>query len=389
MLKIAHIAADEKFIENAVDIFEMAFPNQNTFYINAPKPWRFVKDREIYKEFNSKKWFKYFLLNRSELKSYDLIILHGLPSVFLIPPVLLKQRYVWLGWGFDYYSRPFDNDLLPHPIILEKTKNFVIGIESIKVDVSNSLVSVFKQLTKKIVESKFFYILAMLNIKVFSPVLPQEFDLVKNLYGLGKETKYSPWNYGTLERHLIKNIELNNIDSANSILLGNSATPTNNHFEALDILLHSDSMRTVYVPLSYGDMIYAKSVKEYISHNSKLATQCKVLDTFLPLFEYNAIINNCGFVIMNHVRQQALGNIVTMMYRGSKIFLREESVLYKYFKGLNAHIYSMQELELNQELLEHHLTSNQIEDNRTLLKSIWSESVIVDRTKNLVSAAIS
>ncbi|QYX63470.1 TDP-N-acetylfucosamine:lipid II N-acetylfucosaminyltransferase [Shewanella putrefaciens] len=388
MLKIAHIASDEKFIENAVDIFEMAFPNQNTFYINAPKPWCFVKDRGVYKNFSSKKWFKYLLLNRSELKSYDLIVLHGLPSIFLIPPVLLKQRYVWLGWGFDYYTRPFHNNLLSYSIVLEKTRKICIGNNS-KVGSSNNFLSFLKNLAKKIIESKFFYNLAMRNVKVFSPVLPQEFDLVKNSYGLGKDTKYSPWNYGTLERHLIKNIELNNIDSANSVLLGNSATPTNNHFEALDILLRSDLLRTVYVPLSYGDMIYAKSVKEYINQNSKLASQCKLLDKFLPLDEYNSIINNCGFVIMNHVRQQALGNIVAMMYRGSKIFLREESVLYKYFKGLNAHIYSVQELELNQELLEHHLTRNQIEDNRALLKNIWSESVIVDRTKNLVFSAIS
>ncbi|QSX39646.1 TDP-N-acetylfucosamine:lipid II N-acetylfucosaminyltransferase [Shewanella cyperi] len=388
MLKIAHIAADEKFIENAVDIFEIAFPNQNTFYINAPKPWRFVKDRVIYKNFSSKKWVEYFLLNRSEMKSYDLIILHSLPSTFLIPPVLLKQRYVWLGWGFDYYSRPFDKDLLPNPVVLEKTKKRYIGVND-NIGPSVKCLSVLKSLAKKIIESKTFYNLAMRNVKVFSPVLPQEFDLVKNFYGLGKETKYSPWNYGILERHLIKNIELNNIDSANSILLGNSATPTNNHFEALDIILHSDFMRTVYVPLSYGDMIYAKSVKEYIYNNPKLASQCKVLDTFLPLDEYNAIINNCGFVIMNHVRQQALGNIVAMLYRGSKVFLREESVLYKFFKGLSAHIYSVQELEINQDLLEHHLTSEQIQDNRTLLKNIWSELVVVDRTKKLVFAAIS
>lgn len=54
-MKIAHIAADEKFIENAVDIFEAAYPEeQNNFYITTPKPWSFIKDKKIYHQLSKK-----------------------------------------------------------------------------------------------------------------------------------------------------------------------------------------------------------------------------------------------------------------------------------------------------------------------------------------------
>ncbi|MDV5390970.1 TDP-N-acetylfucosamine:lipid II N-acetylfucosaminyltransferase [Shewanella xiamenensis] len=390
MLKIVHIAADEKFIETAVDIFELAYPEQNTFYITTPKPWSFIKDKKIYHQLSKKKWLQLLFTQREELKAYDVVIFHSLPSFYLIPMVLLKQNYVWLGWGYDYYSRPFDTDLLGESLILPKTSAQIKKQNGKKATTSlfGILSRIMKSFVKRLVDSKFFYNLAMKNLKVFSPVLPQEYDLVKHKYGLGQVTKYSPWNYGILERHIIKNMQLGEINSANSILLGNSATPTNNHFEALDTIVKSTTERTIYVPLSYGDMEYAKLVKDYINNNQKLARCCQVLDTFMPLADYNAIINNCGFVIMNHVRQQALGNIVAMMYRGSKIFLREESVLYKYFKSMSAYVYSVQELEVNPSLLHSHLDTYEIEHNRLILKSVWSEKVILQRTKDLVASSI-
>ena len=304
--------------------------------------------------------------------------------MWLIPMVLLKHRYVWLGWGYDYYSRSFDSGLLEGSLILPNTA--VKENSHIKYKATSKSFS--RNIANKIVGSKYFFKLAMRHLNVFSPVLPEEFQLVKMKYGLGKHTQYSPWNYGILEKHLAKDISSKDISSANSILLGNSATSTNNHFDALNSILDMNTTRTIYVPLSYGDMNYAKSVKDYIFNNPRLSSQCKVLDKFMPLNEYNSILNNCGFVIMNHVRQQAVANIVAMMYRGSKVFLREESILYKFFKGLGAHVYSVQELELDSTLLETHLSNYQIEENKKILQKNWSEDVIVQRTKNLVEKAL-
>lgn len=389
MLKIAHIATDEKFIGTAVNIFEDAYPNKNTFYITSPKPWVYIKDNEIFKPLTKKKWFNFLFTHRYELKAYDLVIFHGLPTAWLLPMLLVENNYVWLGWGYDYYSRTFDNGLLQDSLVLSQTKAYTKNISGQR-HTEGALKNFFsfKKQINRIIGSKIVYKIAMRNLKVFSPVLPQEYELVKSKYGLGKKTKYSPWNYGTLEENFTKNIDLENISSANSILLGNSATSTNNHFEALDLLSNIGSARKICLPLSYGDMEYAKSVKSYIENNPKLEGQCQILDSFLELEEYNAIINDCGFVIMNHVRQQALGNIVSMMYRGAKVFLREESILFKYFKEQGVYIYSIQELESDPKLIEDHLTNTQIEHNRNILRSTWSKDIILQRTKELVETAL-
>lgn len=389
MLKIAHVASDEKFIETAVDIFESVFPKQNVFYITTPKPWHYLSDNEIYKEVSSDKFI--FLLKLNEFVKYDLIIFHGLPNEWLLPIALFKNKYIWIGWGFDYYNRFYDEELLSTPLLLPKTRTYYN--EKSKSEVRESkiknLVSGFARKVKKHLIKNVIYPMAMRNIKVFSPVLADEFKLVQQKHGVGKKTRYLPWNYGSLERHLLKNIKLDGIDKANSILLGNSATATNNHIEILDFLSNLETKKTLYIPLSYGSPAYAKSISNYINCNSQLASSCYVLDRFMPLSDYNSIINKCGFVIMNHVRQQALGNIVIMMFRGSKIFLREESVLYNFFKEQSAYVFSVQELENNPTLLDFPLTDEQIEYNRLILKRTWSESVIYKRTKDLVLSVLS
>jgi dTDP-N-acetylfucosamine:lipid II N-acetylfucosaminyltransferase len=44
-----------------------------------------------------------------------------------------------------------------------------------------------------------------------------------------------PWNYGSLEESLVKNFIGGRV-SGNSILLGNSASFTNNHIEAFELI---------------------------------------------------------------------------------------------------------------------------------------------------------
>lgn len=377
-MKIAHIAPDQKFIDNAADIFESVYPGQNTFFITTPKPWKFLKDERNYQNLTPFDILKGILTKNNIFKQFDVVILHSLPANYLLPLVFIKQKYIWIGWGFDYYSREFESDPASS-LLLTKTRDMYH---------SNKNKNVNKSILKRLLGGKLIFHYAMKNLNVFSPVLPQEFNLVRDKYNLNKSVKYSPWNYGILERHLIKGIRTDGIETADCILLGNSATDTNNHVDALDVIIKSRTNRKIYIPLSYGEDSYAEFVKTYIKANEKIAGGCIILDSYMTIDEYNGIINDCGFVIMNHIRQQALGNIITMLYRGAKVFLRKESLVYKFFKEQGAVIYSVQELEDNPQLLEYHLSKNEIEKNRNILKLTWSESVIFERTKRLIEVAL-
>lgn len=98
-----------------------------------------------------------------------------------------------------------------------------------------------------------------------------------------------------------------------------------------------------------------------------------------------ARLQSCGFVVMNHVRQQGLGTVVQMMYLGAKVFLREESPAYLFLKSRGAHVFAVQELQNTPALLQEGLTESQIEANIEVLRGVWSKDATDRKTFDLVT----
>jgi len=75
-------------------------------------------------------------------------------------------------------------------------------------------------------------IIAINRIDYFTPVLKEDYDLVKSSIKDFKP-KYIAWNYGAFQDALTRGlIRVDYI--GNNILIGNSATDTNNHLEAFE-----------------------------------------------------------------------------------------------------------------------------------------------------------
>ncbi|HCC8073849.1 TPA: hypothetical protein M8J30_005062, partial [Klebsiella aerogenes] len=92
-----------------------------------------------------------------------------------------------------------------------------------------------------------------------------------------------------------------------------------------------------------------------------------------------------GFVIMNHIRQQGVGNIISMIYFGAKVFLRLENPTFSFLKEKGIKLYSVQELENEPSLLSSHLEKKDVVNNRLIIDSIWSNMVLLNKTIKLVS----
>lgn len=108
---------------------------------------------------------------------------------------------------------------------------------------------------------------------------------------------------------------------------------------------------------------------------------------FMPVQDYVAIIKKCGYVIMNHVRQQAVGNIVIMLYLGARVFVRQENPVYDFFKSSGVVISTVQELEEHPELLNLPLTAEERASNRAIVSDYWGRERAYERTRKLVEAA--
>ncbi|AXS82517.1 TDP-N-acetylfucosamine:lipid II N-acetylfucosaminyltransferase [Marinobacter sp. Arc7-DN-1] len=382
-MKIIHIATDSKFIDHALPVFEKVFPNSNDVVVFTTKvPLEYTKLKPSRIEVKRRSYF----FNKPKLsedlyETYDLVIFHSLgPLTF---PELKNISHdvatVWLGWGYDYYS----DCLSELPLFLDKTRILNVGLnsnyfKSMAVNCFRKLVKVFQIRTKKVC--------AIEKISVFSPVLPEEYEMVKGSRAWKSFPEYASWNYGTLEDNFVRGFEGESV-AGDSILIGNSATLTGNHVEAFDLLRKLKIKgRRVIVPLSYGD---AKLTKKLINMGAEyFGRDFEPLIDFMPLEDYVEIIKKCGYVIMNHVRQQAVGNIVIMLYLGARVFVRRENPVYDFFWKSGVVLSTIQELEVNSDLLNQPLTQSERDSNREIISQYWSREKAYERTRELVKKAL-
>jgi len=365
---ILHIVVDDKFIDTAYQMFEKVYPGQNKFMIiSNKKEFKFIKKTPI-EQIN----FKTFLTKAfiDSLSQYEFVVIHWLDVVKL--EVIRRSpssiKFLWIGWGGDYY------DFINLELYLPETKKL---LKKLGENRDLPLLSRTKLLIMKLY-SKFMPIKKIINkISYFSPVLRSEYPLVANSFTEFR-AKYLDWNYGTLEELI--GTETDEYKQGKNILFGNSATFENNHIDLLPLLSTLNfSGRRLIMPLSYGDSNYATYITSTMLKNNIPITP---LLNFMPLEEYNQIIFTCSIVIMNHKRQQGLGNIVALMYRGAKIFLNEDNPVYQYYKEKGAILFSIN--ELNNKSIALPLSKKEIETNRKILKENLSAETMIKKTRNLI-----
>ncbi|WP_283642105.1 TDP-N-acetylfucosamine:lipid II N-acetylfucosaminyltransferase [Croceibacter atlanticus] len=293
--KILHVIDDSKFIEMCADTFDVK-GIKNTFITSN--------------EFNT---YDY---------KPDIIVVHFLRLNIKDKLLGMSIPIVWFFWGGDGFGLgKFYNIFLS-----KKTKHLRMKL-AFKKGLRRGL-NVFFKTNFPFIIDKFSSgkdILKLIKkIDVIVPIMPGDYYLLKQKYNL--QNKMFHINYVNT---LLSNIETANQSFGNNILLGNSASYTNNHIEIIDHLSEIDlSGRKVVIPINYGDKEYAKFIEHY--SEVKLGEKAFVLIDFLPFDEYQKIIESCSVMIMNHKRQQGLGNIIQALCSGVRIILNKESTIYDY-----------------------------------------------------------
>ncbi len=382
---ILHIVDDEKFIDIAFRMFEEVHTGQNEcMVLSETNELKYIKNTSCtvvdVKTTDIAKLAASF-------KKYDAIILHSLnDSKMQIIKYLPKNiTTVWIGFGYDYY----DLIVKDHTDLFDvRTKELYVSKQDEKVFFRNDnyiIIRILKKirgLIKRSVKKQN----TLNRITFFAPVLNQEYNMVKNALTYDFKPQFLDWNYGTLEDDLIRGLENVSLNSSN-ILLGNSASYANNHLDAFDVLAKLDIRnRKIITPLSYGDPAYQDEISD--EGSNLFGENFMPLIDFIPIDDYIGLISSCSVVIMNHIRQQALGNIIAMMYLGTTVFLKKENPVYKFFKDKDATVFSIEELENNHDLINYRLSQDEIEKNRVILRSNWSRAVAQKKTKTLIALVL-
>ena len=244
------------------------------------------------------------------------VILHGLFNhrviiLLALSPWLLGRCY-WVIWGGDLYS-------------YQKTKL------SLKSKINESL--------RKFVIKRIGHLVTY---------IPGDVELARKWYGArGEYHECLMYLSNIVSPSVLQSAEkAEHTHSGLTILIGNSADPSNNHIEAMEKLLpYKEQDIKIYVPLSYGDQEHAKKV---IDQGSRMfGDKFSPITTFMSFDQYLSFLKGIDIAIFNHKRQQAMGNTITLLGLGKTVYMRDDVSQWQFFKGLCVRVLSISDSGLS------------------------------------------
>lgn len=391
-MKIVHICQDYPWVKGAHALFENAFPNANEFLVIKPPanpPLKHLKALENLKVLKRDSYLKGKVFNYVD--DANLVVLHGLngENALWVKESETPQKFLWLAMGADIYGNPF----------IYSTKLFGVKTGQLKdklekhIGIKTKMKNLYRRVRYGLKPNKGDHHKTVSEasgkISFFASFQYEQFKLVKDSGHLKKGAEFLHFSFYPLERMVSKELYEDSNPVGNNILLGNSASFTNNHLEAIDLISELGLGKLkVYCPLSYGNEQYAKKVIKYgKQHLGEVFTPVK---EFLPLDQYNDILKSCGVVIINTYRGQAAGNILSTLFQGSKVFLSEKNLIYHYLKRIGCFVYSVEgDLPYISKQAIGPLASSKVAHNQLILKSQLSESVLINELQTKIPAYLS
>lgn len=378
-MKYLHLINDTLFTNYAIKLFEQCNPGNNIFLIG-------VKDENIQLKYTEKNEFTVALKIQSkeyfhfiEEKNFDILVVHFMHSYKSMVVNKLKKnvKIVWLAWGGDILNTGNHSRDVYQPI----TRSLVNKLYPPPIKMVTAMLRNVYYLFSFGRLPATAYKKAIRKVNYCATVIPDEFDILAKEFPCFNAIKV-PFAYASIE-HYFKVIDTTDFVKGQNILVGNSINATSNHMDAfhkLHILNIKD--RDIIVPLNYGEELKYKA--EIIVEGKKMFNQ-----RFIPLLniqsekEYIEILKGCNVAIMNHERQQAVGNIIILLWLGCKVFLSENSVVFSFFKRKGFKVYSFQK-ELDEDGLNTPLDWEDIKTNRMLLVSEYGHAAVIQKAKTLV-----
>ncbi|WP_411682044.1 TDP-N-acetylfucosamine:lipid II N-acetylfucosaminyltransferase [Clostridium thailandense] len=268
------------------------------------------------------------------------VFIHYLFDYFcvLVCKFNIKKSMNWMLWGGDLYNY-IDLEMY-EPMTKNLLRNF--GIDTNNNVNKNTIEYVFRKATIR-------------RIKYILTDIEGDYNKIRENFITAASRKSFLYPQPVeFEKYKCSDLSVNNLLVNNkykyTILLGNSASPANNHLDIIYKLSKLiDSNFSVIVPLSYGG--YDMYVKKVVNEGKKLLG-----DRFIPLLkymeakEYFNIISKVDIGIFYQNRQQAGGNIIALLYAGKNVFVKKENTLFKYLTNMGLMLYDAS--SINNKLVE-------------------------------------
>lgn len=284
-----------------------------------------------------------FRLYYRELRHAEKVFLHGLFAKDFVKVLALQfwflKKCYWLIWGADLYHFVFRKRSLSANIF-EAYRSFVIR-----------------------------------RVGHLLSYIDGDIALARNWYGATGQS-HSCLMYPS---NLYKPLPLVDADKKRGevvILVGNSADKRNEHLDAFKRLapFAGHNIRVV-VPLSYGNKKYAESV---IGEGRRVfGDKFEAITDFMAFDDYIHLLSQVDVAIFNHRRQQAMGNIVSLLGMKKKVYIRSDITTWEFLADIGAQVFDVECFSLDT------LDTNVAQRNESVIADFFSEEKLVSQYQQL------
>lgn len=375
---IVHISYDEKFLGDVIKTSSNVQEEGVKFFVLGDESHKkHVKSDQV-------QWFADWQLVKDELAlQHEVSILFHSFSLDYVRIINALQKrtdvvFILLLYGIEL----FDLDRYRDDFLMEKTKAYLNKAN--RVSFRSNPIRIIKAVKNKRQQKGDKRQLDKSKIDAF-----KELDAVAHfcfkdielyLKPLASEIQWIEWSFFSHHSFITP---LPGPVNNDRILLGNSASEYNNHFDAISKLHEVDLQSQLLVPLSYGGN------KGYVTNVIRYGRE-KFGDRFTPMLEYldtelyyNEILK-CRAAVFFNIRSQAAGNIFNLIHTGTPVFMSRASTLYHYLIGNGIKVFSIEEdlEELGDQELRGTYES-ELTSNGRIISELFSESETIHRYKNL------
>ena len=346
---------DDKFLDYYIEMSEKFLTDESSYLVfSSLKELKYIKSQHpsLMRCNDSLETYNNIL---KYLQNVEVVVFHGftLKQTTFIKCLPEKIKKVWMFWGNDGYGAIRRTNYIDRCSLINSYKkskfNFVKFAYSFILE--NSLNKKHRELIKK--------------MDYCATWVYADFELAKKI---NKNIKHLYFNYYCKE--LMHYEEISESDpNYMKLFLGNSADPSNNHIEALNYLSKINFKGDIICPLSYG------GTPVYIETISKLGqnffgNRFKALIDFMPLKDYQNLVNDCGIIWMNHKRQQAAGNLLFAFFSKKIVIISQNNPLNSTFVKWNLKFFDKEILKNINEIDNENLINNRkVLDDLTINKN--------------------
>lgn len=333
-----HLVHDEKFINGAVDLFEKYSPNENIFIVNSSTGYfKYIKIRKeiIILNFNEKKSLKEIsiLIEKYSIKK---VFVHYLDYHKSQVVNMLKKEFnlktFWVFFGADLYTLLHED--FDYPLFDNEIKQKISFYQYLR-----SKLSFIKRLilTRDSPKQSILKFIREMDYFCFWNIY--DYELLKSYYHTNAiHLDFSYFNSSE------RNVSVIGSKKDLKIVVNHSGSIFANHSTILNKIYSIDTqkkIKEIIAPLSYGD-------EEVIGITRQLGNELfkekfiPILN-FLELATYFKIFQDVSVAFYGARRQEAAGNVMYLLGRGVKLFLRNDNNMINYLKDKGFIVYSFED----------------------------------------------